>query len=392
MNNYFSYLSVSENEFKQLLSSNGYKCNAQGRQFMADHVKVLKPRSVKWDFSLFEAAESLGGLKPGTTFEYPNAQGSTSVARVVSLYDLPEDMINPYLYCFSGIMHAPIYAFEVLRFYAKKTGQLLPFISSGKEGNKGLFRDLFYRNEGLIRGTEYNSYYAIMAELADHNWVYANYTKCEDDDTEGNLVELYDFAKSKGLNEVTYVMVSGNPYYDKRLLAEWMWQLKQPKFADVRINLVLVHCTGWYTYNTKAIPEARIGHEIAMGYISAALGPLYKDTISFDGKTESERPERYLMPGVADADWSMFYDLIVNYSNMGWPNYQELLYGIDHNEAVENIILSDLFARASFTTQDYDQGICMMLYYYKNFLGERYDSSVQTFAEYLIGTTDKKFF
>ena len=392
MNNYFYYLSVSEQDFKDLLQSGGYKCNAVGRQFMASHVKAVKSRSVQWSLPLFEAAENLGGLKPGTTFEYPNAQGTKSVARVVSLYDLPEDMTNPYLYCFSGVMHAPIYAFEALRFYAKKTGQILPFISSGKEGNKGLFSDLFYRNEGLIRGTEYDSYYAIMAELADSSWVYANYTKCEDDSTEGNLVELYDFAKSKGFKEVTYVMVSGNPFYDKRLLAEWMWQLKQPKFADVRINLVLAHCPLWYTYNTKAIPEARIGHEIAMGYISAALGPLCKDTISFDGKTDSKHPERYLMPGVAEADWSQFYDLIVNYSNMGWPNYQELLYGIEHNEAVENIILSDLFARASFKPEDYDIGIYMMLDHYKNFLGGRYDERVQTFDEYLTETTERKFF
>jgi hypothetical protein len=393
MNKNYSCLNVSEAEFKELLKSNDYKCNAAGRAFMAERVKVIKPRHIEWSAALFKAAEELGGLKPGSEFEYNNAQGGYSTARVVNLYDLPENMVNPYLYCFSGIMHAPLYAFEALRFFAKKTGQVLPFISSGKEGNKGLFYDLFYREEdALIRDTEYDSYYRIMDQLGDHDWVYENYTKCDDTDTEGNLVELYQFAKNKGLDEITFVMVSGNPYYDKRLLAEWMWQLNQDKFADVRINLVLVHCPVWYSYNRYVIPEAQVGSEIAMGYIAASLGPLYKDTITFDGKTTSERPERYLMPGVAEADWEMFRDLIMNYSNMGWPNYQELLYGVDHETAVENIILSDLFARASFTPEDYDSGISMMLEDYKYFLGGGFNAKTQKFEDYLKGTTEKKFF
>ena len=231
-----------------------------------------------------------------------------------------------------------------------------------------------------------------MAEMCDHNWVYENYTLCEDVDTDGNLVELYEFAKSKGLKEATFVIVSGNPYYDKRLLAEWMLQLKNTKFAEVRINLVLAHCPIWYTYNKHAIPEAQFGSEIALGYIAASLGPLYKDTISFDGETTSARPERYLMHGVKEADWKKFRTLIVNYSNMGWPNYQELLYGINHKEAVENIILSDLFARASFTPESYDSGISMMLHDYLSFLGSKYDAKKQYFIDYLCETKDQKFF
>ena len=386
---YFDYLNVTEHQFQRLLLSNNFACDAPARQFFADSIQVLKPRPIEWSCGLLRAAERLGGLIPGETFEYPNAQGSTSTALVVSLYDLPEDMVNPYLYCFSGVMYAPIYAFEALRFFAKKTGFVLPFISSGKESNKGLFNSLFHRDNGLIRGTEYDSYYRIMAELADRNWVYQNYTKCDDDSTAGNLVELYNFAKSQKLGEVTFVLISGNPHYDKRLLSEWMWQLKQPKFADVKINLVLAHCPMRYTFNTKEIPEARIGHEIAMGYVAAALGPLYKDTISFDGQTTSEHPERYLMPGVADANWEKFRNLIMYHSSMGWPDYQELLYGISHEEAVENVILADLFARASFTPADYDAGIGMMLHDYKRFLD---CDGAANFEEYLQKTTDDKFF
>jgi hypothetical protein len=290
-------------------------------------------------------------------------------------------------------MHAPIYVMELLRKFFEKNGFIYPFISSGKEGNKGLFIEVFDREEGLIHGNEYGSYYRIMAELADPNWVYANYVDgCSDTDTQGNLVELYTFAKNKGLKEVTYVMVTGNPYYDARLAAEWLVQLSKPEFSEVKINLVIAHSPIWYSYNKRYIPEVQAGSEIAMGYNAASIGPLMKDTITFDGKTESERPERLLMPRAAKADWEVVKRPIVHHSNMGWPNYMELLYGIDHKEAVENIILSDIFARASFSAEDYDRGIWAMIDDYKMFLGGGFDPKKETFESYLKGTTEKKFF
>lgn len=393
MANFFQYLSMSEQQFFALLESNDFKCNAAGRAFMAERVKVLRPRPLKAISSyMFREAEKLGGLLPGMEFEYINAQGGKSKARVCSLYELPPNMKNPYLYVFSGVMTAPFYGFEILRFHYKRTKQILPFISSGKEGNKGLFKDVFYRDDthALIRKTEYDSYYAIMAQLADKNWVYQNYTQCDDDDTEGNLVELYEFAKGKGMGEITFIICSGNPFYDKRLLAEWMLQLKNERFKDVKINLVLCHCPQFYTGKWQAIPEARLT-EIYLGYIAASIGPLAKDTISFDGETESARPERYLMPGVKEANWKLFRDVIVDHSNMGWPNYQEILYGIDHKTAVANIILSDLFARASFTPKDYDNGIWGHITRYQRFLGGAYDPK-QDFGDYLESTTDKRYF
>lgn len=393
MSNFYQYLSVNEQEFYNLLESNNFACNSAGRAFMAEHVQVLRPRPLKAISSyMFKEAEKLGGLEPGMEFEYTNSQGSKSIARVCSLYELPANMKNPYLYVFSGMMTAPFYGFEILRFYYKRTKQILPFISSGKEGNKGLFRDVFYRDapHALINKTEYDSYYAIMSQLSDRKWVYQNYTQCNDDDTEGNLVELYDFAKSKSMSEITFVICSGNPFYDKRLLAEWMLQLKNERFKDVCINLVLCHCPLFYTSQWQAVPEARLT-EIFLGYIAASLGPLAKDTISFDGKTDSEHPERYLMPGVTDANWGLFKNVIVDHSNMGWPNYQELLYGIDHKTAVANIILSDLFARASFTAKDYDNGIWGHITRYQKFLGGAYNPK-QDFGDYLEATTDKRYF
>lgn len=127
-----------------------------------------------------------------------------------------------------------------------------------------------------------------------------------------------------------------------------------------KVNLVLAHCPIFLPETLTAVPEAKI-YEIYLGYIAASLGPLKKDTVRFNGVTKSEKPERYAMPGVFGADWERFRDIIVNYSNMGWPNYQEILYGIDHKEAVANIILSDLFARASYTPEEYDNGTVEML-------------------------------
>ena len=391
--NYFENLSEDREYIVALLEQKNFACNAAARGFVAERVEVFKPRNVFFSTEVINAAEKLGGLEPGMTFDYPNAQGGTSTARACSLYDLPKDMVNPYLCCFGGMMTAPLYAMEILRVYAKQTGIVLPFLSCGKEGNKGLFKKLFYRDNGIIRKTEYDSYYKIMSYLAGPEYAYANYKECNDDNTEGNLIELYQFAKERNLQEITLVLCTGNPFYDKRLLAEWMWQLKQEKFAEVKIDLVCVHCPVFYSMTKNPavyMPEARVS-EIYNGYIAACLGPLAKDTISFDGKTTSAHPERYLMPGVAEADWEMFRELIVDYSNMGWPNYQELLYGIDHEEAVVNIILSDLFARASYTAEEYDSAILAHVCRYRNFLSGAYKPETPL-LDYLVNTNDTRFF
>lgn len=392
MKNFYEFVDTNREQFFDLLKSNEFKCNAAGRRFMAERVKVSKSRPVTVDMDTLRYAEEIGGLKPGSEFKYPNAQGGTSKAVVCSLYDLPKNMIHPFLYCFSGMMTAPLFAFEILRFYAKQTGRVLPFLSSGKEGNKGLFQKLFYREEGLIRKTEYDTYYKLMSLLTGTQYAYRNYTPCEDDDSEGNLIEIYNFAVSQGLKEVTFVICSGNPFYDKRLLAEWMWQLKQEKFAAVKVNLALAHCPIFLPKTLAAVPEAKIS-EIYLGYIAASLGPLKKDTVRFNGVTKSAKPERYTMPGVFGADWEKFRDIIVNYSNMGWPNYQEILYGIDHEEAVANIILSDLFARASYTPEEYDRGITSLLGAYADFIGGAYTPcSHGKFRNFLQNTPDARYF
>ena len=371
-----------------LLSSNNFKCNADGRAFIYNEIGALAPRELdaqKW-MPILQYAEKVGGCRPGEKYHYPNAQGFISTAKVTGLYDLPKDMRNPVLICFSGIMMAHICAFEVLRTYAKQTGTLLPLLAIGKGGNKGLYESVFNREDGLMVGSEYNAYYNLLEELAPSDYVRANERVCKDMDTDGNFDELYQFAKETGRTEVTFILCSGNFSYDKRLLAEFMLKARDKKFADIKMNFVLTHCP---IITNLSVVDGHLS-EIMLGYVAASLGPLMKDTIDFDGTTTSARPERYLMPGVTKADWSVFEELIKDFSNMGWPNYAELLYGVDHEQAVRDIILSDLRARGSFTSESYDKELKEDLKKYQDFLGGKYQGG--DFLEYLQGTPDESFF
>lgn len=372
-------------KLQSLLEENGWKCNADGRAYVAQRLtEKLTPRlfgNEKW-LPILKYAEEVGGCITDENIIYPNAQGGISTARTCGLYNLPREMVNPYLVTFGGVMHAPLFGMEILRFYAKQTGKLLPLLCIGKGGNKGLFEDVFNRSEGLIHGTEYEAYLNIYEQMAPTDYVRANQKVFEDMDTAGNLLELHRFAWENGLKEVTFVLCTSNPFYDKRLLAEWMLMLKEPIFADVKINLVLAHCP---LFIGSAIPEGNIS-EILLGYVAASIGPLMKDTVPFG----SDQPgERYLMPGVKEADWSVFEEVISCFSNMGWPNYMEILYNTDHKVAVSYIILSDLYARQSFSTENYDfiekditDYICR--------LGGKYKKG--DFLEYLKNSSNQRYF
>ena len=369
----------------QLLEENGWKCNADGRSYVAERMPKLETRkfdSSQW-LPILKYAEEVGGCIPGTTYIYPNAQGGVSTAKVCAIDSLSEtNIVNPYLVTFGGVMNASLFGMEILRFYAKQTGKLLPLLCIGKGGNKGLFEKVFNRPEGLVRNSEYEAYLNIYEKMAPAQYVRANQKVFEDMDTAGNLLELHRFAEEQGLKEVTFILCTGNPFYDKRVLAEWMLMLKEPAFADIKINLILVHCP--LSINS-AIPEGHIS-EILLGYAAASIGPLMKDTVPFGS---DQQGERYLMNGINDADWSIFEELISCYSNMGWPNYMEILYGVDHKVAVSFIILSDLLARQSFTAEDYDQGALQDIQKYQDFIGQ-YNGG--DFLEYLKKTTDEKYF
>lgn len=373
-------------QLHELLNKSGYKCNADGRKFIYENMPEIPKRDIGkgWENTL-EYAEEIGGFPFGAYFCYRDAHSNISNAIACNMYSLPSDMKNPILVCFGGMMTAPLFAMEIIRFYAKQHNCLLPFLAIGKEGNKGLFEKVFNRNSGIVIQTEYQAYLNIMEKMAPSDYVRANEQAFYDTDTAGNLIELYEFALKKGLKEVTYILCTGNPFYDKRLLAEWLLMLRDKKFSKVKINLVIAHCP---LFLTSHLPEGHVS-ELLLGYAAASLGPLMKDTISFDGQTSSEKPERYLMPGVKNADWEKLRPLICFYSNMGWPNYQEILYGIEHKEAVANIIISDLQARKSFSAEDYDNGILADIADYQKVVGQYQTGD---FMNYLKNTPDMPYF
>ena len=385
---FFANLSVSESEFKQLLASNNYACNADGRRFMAERVSVkyrhMLPYQTYW---LLPLAERIGGCRPGETYDYPTPHG-TMTAKVVDLYNLPSDMVNPMVHYFSGCLTAPLYAWEAIRWHVKRTGQLLDSLSCGKEGNKGLFLNVFDRKKGIVVGTEYNANYNIMELMAPRCYVRKHEREFLDTNTMENLKSVYQMAEADGMSKITLVLVTGQPWYDKRLLAEWMYELRKDDYSKVKINLVLAHCPLWLG---GSLPEAHPS-EIMLGYIQASIGPLMKDTISFDGKTDSAKPERYLMPGVKESDWEAIRPIIAYYGNMGWPNYEELLYGTPHEEAVENIILADLFARASFSPELYDQAVLDDVRLYQKVIGTFSGITEEDFLSWCKTSPEKKFF
>ena len=351
-------------EILELLSANGYKCNADGRAFVAENISSLPaPHNLtleKWA-PVIKAAIKVGGCKHGTEYRYQNAQGTVSTSRVFDLYQIPGDLINPVLVCFSGYMPAAFYALEARRVYKSTHRKHLPLFFTGKGGNKGLFSNVFNRDSGIMVKTEAEAYIRTM-EQVNRLFVVENPQEVNDTDTRGNFGEMYQMAKSKGLDEVTFILCSGQPWYTKRLLAEGMLEFGRPEYADIKINLVVLDCPLTLNFLT---PEGHLS-EIMLGYIAASLGPLTKDTCPLNEPDFSK--ERYLLPGVAEADWSVFEELITYYSNMGWPNYQELLYGVDHETAVYNIIEADLRARNSFTPEGYDQAIERDARMYSHFL------------------------
>ena len=375
-------------KIEKLLSENNYKCNADGRKYVADRVGALAPRQIdpeKWMPILEYVEENFGVTSWDSYGDSVPSRYRMDIGH--DLYRLPE-FNNPVLVVFSGMMTAHLCAFEAIRFYAKKYKQLLPILAIGKGGNKGLYEEVFNRPQGLMVEAEYQAYLNLLDQLAPASYVHANEQVCADTDTSGNFDELYKFAKAAE-KQVTFVLCSGNFSYDKRLLAEFLLKAKEEQYSDVEMRFAIAHCP---IITKLHVVDGRLS-EIMLGYIAASIGPMMKDTITFDGKTSSEHPERFLMPGMEQVNWAMLQELISEFSNMGWPNYSELLYGTDHKEAVLDIILADLRARGSFSSTSYDEELLQDLEDYIKFLGGRYQGGdEQGFLAYLMRTPDEHYF
>ena len=374
-------------EVKKLLAENGYKCNADGRHYVAERITTpVVPRELdlkKW-LPILKYAEDVGGCQSCDYFEYIDARNNTATAEVYGLYDIPYGLVNPFIVCFSGFMTAHLYTMEAVRFYAKNYGERLPIFCTGKEGNKGLFKSVFDRKDGLMVQTEAEAYLRPLSMLAPEAWVRLYQRAVADTDTKGNFSEMYKLAETLGLDEVTFLLCSGNFSYDKRLLAEGMLELAKPEYKDIKVNLAVIHCPMCLDL---AVPEGHLS-ELLLGYVAASLGPMMKDTTPYMLPDFSK--ERYILPETVGEDWDCFEELITDYSNMGWPNYQEILYNLDHETAVENIILADLRARASFTPQGYDDALRADIERYQKFVGV-YEQGT-SFMKFLINSTDEKFF
>ncbi|MBR2034135.1 MAG: hypothetical protein IKA03_05660 [Alphaproteobacteria bacterium] len=364
-----------ENKIKALLDQSGYKCTSDVRTAIAKAVNgvCINGRSyltLKEWAKVIEYAIEVGGAKPDSSYDYRNAQGGVSTAKVSDLYEIPENLINPMLVCFSGYVPAALYTLEAYRAYKVIFGKELQIFATGKGGNKGLFEKVFGSSEGLMVDTEAEMYMRIMEQFLDSDIVRQNQRIVADTDTKGNFNEMYQLAKAKGYKEVTLILCSGQPWYTKRLLAEGMLEYGKPEYADVKINLVVLDCPLTLEMN---VPEGMVS-EVMLGYIAASLGPLMKDTTPLTTEVVPDlSKERYLLPGVAEADWSKFEELITYYSNMGWPDYQELLYGVDHETAVYNVIMADLRARFSFSKESYEAAILRDIYRYESFLDSHKD-------------------
>ncbi len=369
---------------KDLAKSNGFKCNAAGRQFVADKIQLTMPRQFNGDIMrTFKLAEEVGGCQPGEEYEY-FAHGKKFVFRICGLNNIPKDLTNPVLAGFSGTMALPTYLMEAVRMYAKQTGKVLPLLLVGKASNKGLFGKVFNRTQGLMVDAENKTYMNVLELMAPSAWVRENDRICHDIDTVGNLEELAAFAKDQG-KEVTFILCTGQPWYDKRIVAEFAWHVREEKYKDVKMNFVLIHCPLYLDFH---VIDGRPS-ELSLGYAQASIGPLCKDTIGFDGTTESANPERFLMPGVKEFNWYQLEELIKNYANMGWPNYEEILYGSNHEDAVVNVLMADLYARAAFTGDSYDEEIRQDVAEYQAFAGV-YNGG--DFLAYLQNTPDISFF
>ena len=358
------------------------------RQAEAGGPRGLPHRISAWRLldlpDVFFWAQEIGGLCPNQTFTYPNAQGSYSTAITCSINGVPR-LKNPFVVAHHGLVTAPLYALDVIRYYAKKYHELLPFIAIGK--HNVIFDKLYNRNSGIICKSEANAYYNIMSMLAPESYARKYQKATEANFYVDNIEGLYYFAKAQGLDEISLILCSGQSSSDKAILSRWMYMLKDDKFADIKINLALVICPMWLKGNTPDNYQS----EISLSRQACNIGEMMQDTITFDGQTKSSSPKRYSLQSTAKSYFKAFEYIIKNYNCFGHPLHSHELYGTNFKDAVEEVFKACLWADASFVPEDYENGIKIDIAEYKSIVGRFTGKTEDDFLKWCIASPEINF-
>lgn len=365
---------VTEKDFLKIIEEDGWRFNAAGRINTSSAIHLPTPFSSpagtkEW---LIKSSD-IGGLKPGYTMRYPTYSGY-NVIKVCSLDDLPEKMVNPKIVCFSGYLAAWVLALEILRRLGQETDTLTEILAIGKECNKGLYKDVYEANYGLIRNTEYETYLNTLEQILPRSFVRKNQQIFEDIDTAGNLRELYRFAREKGMKEVTYILATGQPWYDKRVVGEFPlpFILNPEEYKDVKVNFVLVHSPLWLTGH---LPENSV-NPIAVGYSLASIGPLLQnyiclqDDYSYSCFFEKKERVNHLPNELlirTHPFWKESEPYFMWGNNMGWPDYEIRRYDCCKQKAIEHIHISHLVALSCISKQKYESGLEETIKDYKSY-------------------------
>jgi len=349
------------------------------------HIQAHRPISIE---DVYYWAEEYGGIEVNQRFNYPNAQNTTSTAITCTIDGVPK-VKNPFVVALSGSITAPLYALDVIRHYAKKYNQLLPFIAVGNHDT--LFSKLYKRDKGIVTKSEADAYCNIMSMLSPE--CYANKYRQDLDDIfyNENLRGLYAFAKLRGFDEVSFILCSGQPWYDKRLLGKWMYMLQHWDFKDVKVNLVLVHCPAWLNGHT---PDNQIS-KISLARVANSIGILTHRTAKLDGKSEIVSPlspQRYVIKqGLPKQNYCMFEQVIKHYNALGLPVYSSTMFNTKFKQAVEDMFLAYLYAYESYTPEEYEDGIRRDIAFYQNTVGRFTGTTEEEFLKWCIESPNINF-
>ena len=308
---------------------------------------------------VFYWGEEYGGIAPNSKFNYNGACAITC-----SINGIPK-MKNPFVVALSGQVTAPFYALDAIRYYAEKYHELLPFIAIGNSHDV-IFDKLYCRRKGIFNShSEADIYYNIMSKLTSETYArkyqqeIKNFVPYYSEHLEG----LHHFALAKDLDEVTFIICSGQASYDRCMLSRWLYLLNDPQLNEVKINLVVVKCPTWLNGNT---PDNKIS-EISLGRVAHNIGEMVRGTTPF---RNNPHPYRYNMCCANSGQFTAFEDIIKNFNCFGHPQHSHELYGTKFNDAIKEVFKAVVYAAKSYSIKDYEEGIMKDIEFYQSINGK----------------------